>query len=739
MTLPNEINSLLVSTTDGYKIERSLRFNIPDSAYLNRTFGSPTNAFIFTISVWVKRSGSSINIENIFGVGTGAAAATSWIGFTNDILYLSFQDASYFVSSSALYRDPGAWYHIVAAVDTTQATASDRVKLYVNGSQLTAVTASYPPQNSSWQMNGAYYHVVGARYRTSIDSYFNGYITDFNFVDGQALTPSSFGETSLITGVWQPKKYIGTYGNNGFYLKFADNSGTTSTTLGKDSSGNGNNWTPNNFSVTSGAGNDSMTDTPTLYSDGGNGRGNYSTLNSVNSLTTVALSNGNLDYSSSTVGQLALATIGISTRKWYWEVSSTAGTTETQVGVYGTSASSLYSLEANSTVYGIRFDADNGTLDRTSDGTNWTSIATGLTSGPYFPYFYNNGSTAKTVSVNFGQRGFNLSVPSGYRALNTQNLPTPAVQKSRNYTDIVTYTGTGASLTPTSSLGFSPDLVWIKGRSGATDNAIYDTSRGVQLDLVSNTSGAETTETQGLTAFNSNGFTVGTLSKVNTISSTYVAWCWDKSATPGFDIVTYTGNGVNRTISHSLGVAPSLVLVKQRGSTTGWVMWHTSIPATNYIPWSYAGSSTSGTTYWNSTAPTSSVFSLGTSTDVNANAGTYVAYLWANVDGFSKVGSFTGNGSSDGPFVYCGFKPRWLMLHSGDSWLIFDSTRDTYNPTATTLWSNLSNAESANYVPQDFFSNGFKIRSSSTSTNTSGGTVYFVAFAESPFKYSLAR
>jgi len=588
-------------------------------------------------------------------------------------------------------------------------------------------------------MNGAYYHVVGARYRTSIDSYFNGYITDFNFVDGQALTPSSFGETSLITGVWQPKKYIGTYGNNGFYLKFADNSGTTSTTLGKDSSGNGNNWTPNNFSVTAGAGNDSMTDSPTPYSDGGNGRGNYSTLNSVSSLTTVALSNGNLDYSSSTVGQLALATIGVSTGKWYWEVSSTAGTTETQVGVCGTSASSLYSLGANSTVYGIRFDADNGTLDRTSDGTSWTSIATGLTSGPYFPYFYNNGSTAKTVSVNFGQRGFNLSVPSGYNALNTQNLPAPSAIKSSNYMDVVTYTGTGSALSPTSSLGFSPDIVWIKGRSGATDNALYDTARGAQQDLVTNSASAETTEAQGLTAFNSNGFTVGTLAKVNTNSATYVAWCWDESATPGLDIVTYTGNGVNRTVAHNLGVTPSMILVKQRGGATNWVMWNNTIPATNYIPWTYGGGSTSGTTYWNSTAPTSSVFSLGTSTDVNANAGAYVAYLWANVEGFSKVGSFTGNGSSDGPFVYCGFRPKWVMLHSGDSWLINDSKRSAANPTGDVLWSNLSNSESSNYADIDLLSNGFKIRNSSSSNNTSGGTVYFLAFAESPFKYSLAR
>lgn len=193
MGVPGSANFFLAGSVAGYQIERSLRFNSADSAYLSRTFGgSATSIYTYTISAWVKRSNTTANIENIFGVGTGSAIATTWLGFNSDTLAFAFNDGTHYVASSAVYRDLSAWYHIVAAVDTTQATASNRVKLYVNGAQITALgSANYPAQNTGYQINGANLHVLGARYRTSIDGYFNGYITETHFIDGQALTPAA--------------------------------------------------------------------------------------------------------------------------------------------------------------------------------------------------------------------------------------------------------------------------------------------------------------------------------------------------------------------------------------------------------------------------------------------------------------------------------------------------------------------------------------------------------------------
>lgn len=307
--------------------------------------------------------------------------------------------------------------------------------------------------------------------------------------------------------------------------------------------------------------------------------------------------------------------------------------------------------------------------------------------------------------------------------------------------NVVTYTGTGSTQSIT-GVGFQPDLVWVKGRSGATDHALYDAVRGVQKQIESNTTTDETTESTGLTTFGTDGFTVGALAQLNTSTATYVAWNWKESVTAGFDIVTYTGNGSNRTISHSLGVAPKMVIVKARttaGTDTGWAVWHTGIANTNYLELNGTGASTSGTTYWNSTSPTSSVFSVGTAAAVNTNNDTYVAYLFAEIEGFSKFGSYTGNASTDGPFVYTGFRPRWVLLKNSGAvadWVLLDTARSQYNLSNATLYPNGSFAEDT-AVSLDILSNGFKLRG--TASNASGGSYIFAAFAEAPFNYSRAR
>jgi hypothetical protein len=782
MGVPGSANLLLLGGEQGYKISRSLRFNSADSAYLNRTPASAGNRRTFTWSGWVKRS--KLGDEN----------KTFTAGSSGIITYLQFQDNvtdgltfarytgthTFRLSTTQVFRDSSAWYHITLAVDTTQATDTNRVKIYVNGTQITVfTTATYPAQNLDLEINNTNDHRIGSgSVGFSSSGYLDGYLTEINFIDGQALTPSSFGETDTITGVWKPKKYAGTYGTNGFYLNFSDNSGTTSTTLGKDSSGNSNNWTPNNFSVTAGAGNDSLIDTPTPYADGGNGRGNYCTLNPLDN-GGLALANGNLEGTyTAAAWRTARATFAITSGKWYWEISSPNATTSTSpyqaiiagiaksaatlTSYVGSDASGWSYFNVDGTKYtngssaaygstwtsantiGIAFDADNGTLTFYRDNTSQGTAFTGLTSGPYFPAVSCYSGSSVTAVCNFGQRPFAYTPPSGFVALNTQNLPEPSIKKPSSYMDVVTYTGTGSALTPTSSLGFSPDLVWIKGRSGATDHALYDAVRGVQLDLVSNSTAAETTQTQGLTAFNSNGFNIGTLAKLNTSTATYVAWCWDESATPGFDIVTYTGTGANRTISHSLGVAPKMIIVKDRTSgTNNWVAGHDSIAWTNRLYLNDTSASTAASTTWNNTAPTSSVFSVGTSTQTNTNGNNYVAYLWSEVAGFSKFGSYTGNGSSDGPFLHCGFRPAFVIFKSSSSgydWFMFDNRRDPENVVDLALFPNSSSAESGGSTYMfDFTANGIKIRNSQLNLNGSGNTYIFAAFAEAPFKYALAR
>lgn len=327
--------------------------------------------------------------------------------------------------------------------------------------------------------------------------------------------------------------------------------------------------------------------------------------------------------------------------------------------------------------------------------------------------------------------------------------------------DVVTYTGTGSTLTPTSTLGFSPDLVWIKSRSAATDHALYDAVRGAQARLESNTTDAEATSDNGLTAFNSNGFTLGTLAQVNTNAATYAAWAWDAgsstvtntsgtissqvraNASAGFSIVTYTGTGANATIGHGLGVAPQMVIVKRRNVAADWAVWHTSIAATNYFLLNSTLGSTSGATYWNSTSPTSTVFSVGTATNTNANTGTYVAFCFASIASYNSFGSYVGNGSADGPFVYTGFRPRWLLWRASDggyNWRIIDTARDQYNTSGLQLYPDTAGAEGdyRSSLGIDLLSNGFKLRNGSYENN-SGVTYIYAAFAESPFALARAR
>jgi hypothetical protein len=647
---------------------------------------------------------------------------------------------------------------------------------------------TYPNQNIDTYVNSANIHTLS---RDNTTSSFNGYMTEVNFIDGQALTPSSFGETNAQTGVWQPKAYSGSYGTNGFYLNFSDNSNTTAATLGKDYSGNGNNWTPNNFSVSAGAGNDSLVDTPTPYGvdtgAGGNVRGNYCTLNPLKSTKSVA--NGNLTFigASGSYVDSVYATFGVTgSGKYYFETtgflvlgfnsSDVNPTTDQTTGrlVYHTSLGAFYNgstaiqsglaTSSSTDVVGVALNLDAGTLafykNNTQLGTNITISA----SSTWFPFFQ-NANTADG-NVNFGQRPFAYTAPSGFKALCTQNLPTPTIgatstTQAGDYFNPVLYTGNRPSTQSISGVGFQPDFVWIKGRANTWFHRLYDAVRGATKALESNTTSAEFTAS-GLTSFNSDGFSVGSDPTENQPSEGFVAWNWkangagssntagsitstvSANTTSGFSIVTYTGNGTNgATVGHGLGVAPSFFVVKERNGSSSWVVYTAVTGNTQFLVLNNTDSAQTASTLWNNTSPTSTVFTVGTSGAVNTNTSTYVAYCFAEVPGFSKIGSYTGNGSSDGPFIFTGFRPAFVMIKrssaSGNSWRIWDFKRDSYNAGTKILLPDAADAENSTIDVFDLVSNGFKIRSSGDGINNNGSTYIFAAFAEFPFKYSVAR
>ena len=772
------IGNPLLLGPDGYQISRSVRLRSSASAYFNRTPGSAGNRKTWTWSGWVKRGVLSAQ-QTLFAAGDGTGANYTQVvfdGTTNGIDFLVFTSsaAQSRKTTTPVYRDASAWYHIVTVFDSTNGTAADRMQLYVNGQRVTAFSTSTDPSLNldSW-VNSTIQHTLSSLNWSSRINYFDGYMTEVNFIDGQALTPSSFGETDAITGVWKPKKYAGTYGTNGFFLNFSDNSSNTATTIGKDYSGNGNNWTPNNISVTAGSTYDSMLDVPTLWADGGNGRGNYAVLNPLKNFgTTLSAANLQGAFTPATAAAWQIhGSMAMTSGKWYWEVFLVSAPTTNGIGIgvaldtanvttqnftsgagwlyytqngnkYNTGAAAYGSSSTTNDVIGVALDMDAGTLTFYKNNVSQGQAFSGLSGNSLVALIGYDQSGTSSFAINFGQRPFAYTPPTGFKALNTQNLPEPTIKKGNAYFDATLYTGNGTSQSIVNSGAMQPDLVWAKQRSSTQWHRLIDAVRGTNKVLYSNDTSAEFTDSTQLTAFNSNGFSVGSEAGWNANAATYVGWQWKEGATQGFDIVTYTGNGVaGRTISHSLGVTPAMTIVKDRSNgTNGWPVWHRAYAGTQTL---YLESTTALLTRDRVTAVSSTTFTVGSHTEVNNNGNTYVAYLFSEVAGFSRFGSYTGNGSADGPFVFCGFRPRWVMIKRTDTtgnWAIHDTARSTFNQIGDYLLANASDAEvGGSVLAIDALSNGFKVRVTQANENASGGTYIFMAMAEHPFKLSLAR
>jgi len=648
-------------------------------------------------------------------------------------------------TTTAVYRDPSAWYHIVFVFNTTSATAEDRMQIWVNGVRVTAWdTNTLISQNFAGYINNStYVHELGALY----------YTPNTNFVDG-------------------------------FYLPFTNT--TSTTTLGNDFSGNGNNWTTNNISLTPGATYDAMTDVPTLTSATA---ANYPVLNPL-SIYVVSPTDGNLAFSGTSAG--GIGSMGATSGKYYWETVYTAigsgdgvlvgvrsaesiatnaaenvgyyggGTENGKKTINGGAASAYGATWTTGDVIGVALDIDGGSITFYKNNVSQGAISYTFTGKSWVSFNWRTGSAGtNTGSINFGQRPFAYTPPSGFVALNTFNLPSSTIPAGNKFMDVVLRNGgapSGGTYSTTINMA-NGALLWDKPRNQVGSNYLIDSVRGISQLLSSDQTAAETSLASWFTAFNNGSFTTGGSDWGSSVS--LVDWIWaaggtgvtntsgtitstvSANTTSGFSVVTYTGTGANATVGHGLNVTPSMVIVKRRDSSTNgdWFTYTAMTGNANALYLNLTNASAASGGAWNNTSPTSSVFTVGTSTGVNASASTYVAYCFAPIAGFSAIGSYTGNGSTDGPFIYTGFRPRWIMIKSSSAvgnWIVFDSSRLGYNGANDYLLPNSSLGEGTD-VDIDILSNGFKPRDSAGPTNVSGTTYVYACFAENPFKNALAR
>ena len=861
--------------TDQATIANSLIFDAASNAGLTRTPSSAGNSKTFTVSVWAKRcvlgdqSGSNTYGQRIFNAGSTGPSNffdIKWSG-TGDTeganrLHIreyssSAEQIEYWTNRT--FEDTSKWYHILLAVDTTQSSSGDRIKLYVDGDQITSWYRSNAPSlNFDTRVNSTVLHSIG-KFTGATTNNLDGYLAEFNLVDGQALAPASFGITDTSTGRWIPKtvepfpttttdiavtvvssggnKYAldgvtqgtvtliegatykfdqsdssnsghplrfsttsdgthgggseftsgvttagtpgssgaytqitvptgtatlyyycsvhsgmgGTantqdqYGTNGFRCKFQDSSA-----LGDDTSGNGNDFTSTNLATT-----DQTTDSPTQ---------NHATLNP-NPDTSGTLSEGNLKLLTNNTGyNVKLATLKPTSGKYYMEITvNAAGSTPTAiVGVQEVATAPSSSSQYFPRNYGYGWYQNNGNIY--DAGTNVVASGSSYTSGDVLAIaldldnqevkFYKNNSLDNTIGLNgthvaiavadyansyyaqltcnFGQKSFTYTPPTGFVALQQDNLPE-----------------TGRGIT---------SMTWVKNRETTNNNMIIDSSRGQSKHLYVDRDDAELDYDQrGMIKFLKGGYSCGEYNFINASGNGIVSWNWvanggtretntngsinstvQANTTAGFSIVEYTATGSVATIGHGLSSAPETVWVKSRSNDTGdgFSIQHVST-GTDFYDLSKTNAANSNTVVWN-TVPTSTVFTIGTATGVNTSSATYIAYCWHSVEGFSKFGSFTGNGSTDGTFVYTGFKPACVIIKNASAayrWVILDNKRDPINPAGKWLTPDQNVAE-YNYntsYPHDFLSNGFKLRSNTTVTNRSGDRFIYMAWAEHPF------
>ena len=723
------------------------------------------------ISVWVQRTGFSS-----FGLIRGTNSTGDRVGFgdnvSNNQVYVVVNGKNLY--SNRIFRDIG-WYHYLISFDLTQSTASDKVKVYINGVDLDTSGGWQTDERSTMSSSFATFDSSSVAQQIGRDGsgamYLKAYLAQYCELDGQSIqsgdvaTTDFYGTYTFGTNGSQiiPKANSAiaalatTAGSNSFCLDFADSSD-----LGNDISTNNNDFTPTSMSSANQSSNSPSKTYPIL---------------NVLDPTTATAANGNRDFAGPSADNKAAmrTTIGIpdNSGKFYWEYFLTGGSNNAfiigiagdgsanggyddwmsditpSVGVYTESSSKVLYENGSATsstvfgssptggdVIGVAYDSDSRkvwfALNNTYSGSGDPAAGSGETatlsgSGAAFPTVSARGSS-DTLTLRFDSGDFTYSAPTGFNDLNTANLTAPTHQGIDHFNTVL-YTGNGTAIgsggKAVTGTGFQPDWVWIKNRDATDSHAFYDVVRGTTKQIESDTTVAESTESEGLTTFGSDGFTVGNLAQVSTSSEDYVAWQWlasnstatntdgsvnttvSASSVGHFSVVKGTTGSSGATFGHGLGAAPELILNKRLGAG-GWLVYSKDAGSNNYLQLNATAAAQANSTVFGSDA-TSTVFTLGSF----FSSVECINYCFRSVPGVCAVGSYEGNASSDGTYVSLGFKPAFVLFKSVDStsdWQIFDKSRNGFNVRNNELEANDTAVEDTSTNFLDLLSDGFKLR-----------------------------
>lgn len=755
-------------------------------SFWHKTTNSPVGGFFFS-------SGNSypFNQSSFYG-GGGAVTLTNYWSNNGGGVFQTY----------AQYRDPSAWQHFVLVIDTRREDTASRACLWVNGVKNTSlntfsnlyVWGQYA--DTLWNCENVNAWIGNCANDTG---FIDGYIGDYHLIDGQALSPTDFGRLDA-NGVWVPVKYTGTYGANGCRLEFKDGAALGADSSGNGNHWTAHGFTAADQMVDTPT-NNFCTLNPIGIGEGwslsnGNLTGYASAPNGNWTLAvgTIPMASKMMyefkmvdQYVGGSTGSLfglmdGPCSVGASYPTISLGNTQSLGRNSLSFNIWHAGAAAQYNgtivwsgsirSTPNSDVYAVLYDPATGRVYLAQNGV-WVNDAnpdqgTGYicqiqNDVLYFPAFCN---VQASFQINAGQTAWwrTYANASSFKPVCTANLPAVAIPQPSKHHNVKLYTGTGSTQSVTGA-GFRPDFVWTKhrGPSGTQGHSLFDTIRGATKYLRTNNTNTETTDAESLTSFDADGFTTGAYSDMNTASQAYAAWLWkagdsvvtntagsvssqvSANTSAGFSIVTFSGNGLASTVGHGLGAAPAMIIQRARTPTAmHWMVYHKAAnasPATGHLYLELTYPFTSDSTSWNNTMPTATVWNVGpgASSNTNYNGATYVAYCFAEIPGYSRFGSYTGNGSSDGPFVYCGFRPRWIMLKRTDSpgdWYCYDTARDPRNVAFHALYLGKSNPEDTSTVADalDVLSSGFKLRNlNSSDFNVLGGQFIYAAFAEHPF------
>jgi len=756
-------------------------FDSASSSYMSKAWGTTADSDkTQTYSFWHRRTVFGVE-QDLFMQRNGGQC---YIFFdTNDRLNVAFDAAYTAYIPAMMFRDPTAWYHIVVRVDTTQVTSTDRVKVDVNGVEQTDINTNHNmPQNTTTDLLRTGGTMAICRNEFGTDDYVDGLLADVHVQDGIVGAATDFGEFDA-SGVWKPITASVSYGTNGFHIDFRDSSD-----LGDDESGNANDFTA------SGMGTDHQvadtpgrvypiispvdhvgTSTPATISEGGRKAAGWSNDRLIALSMPVIESGCYLEAVVDTAGDEMFG-LWVSSTKPLGAASTSSPHTDSAScvlrvatnTVYNEGSSSSFSPATISSADVLMLAYKDGQFFYGKNGTWENSAVPNSETGELFTIA---SSSEKTIHFVIGRSGaggpvytirteeadWSYTAPTWAVPISSFNMPEAAVPKPSNYFDVALYTGNGTAIGSSgneiSSLDFQPDLVWIKNRDAADGHRVFDAVRGATKYVVPDAQQAQVTDTESLSTFDADGFTVGDEVGVNTNTENYVSWNWkgdgssgasnsdgtitttiNAIATTGVSFGTFTGNATaGATLGHGLSAAPDFVFLQDISNGSKQIAaYHSALGGTKYLVFDTTGSAVTSSIYWNDTDASSSVITIGSHSDVNASGQTFGFWAFTEVSGFSKFGSFEGNGNANGPVVYCGFRPALVICKSIDStssWHMHDYQREGYNVDNDDLYVDSASAEgTADQI--DFLANGFKLRIS-TDPNVAE-TYVFMAFAENP-------